>query len=169
MTQKLHCTLCSKHAILPSVPSIHIIFASTSGHTEYVVQVLQQEIQEARITAVAAELATKEDFEKGDFLVLASGTWNTGGQEGQLNPHMHLLLKKKFADHDLAGRKVAMIGLGDERYRYRARAIDHIKKFIEGHNGEVFGTPLVVINEPYGQEEQVIKWWQTLARKFNES
>ena len=38
------------------------------------------------------DLAKPEDLLRGDALLLASGTWNTGGPEGQLNPHMHAFL-----------------------------------------------------------------------------
>jgi len=35
-----------------------------------------------------AEKTQPQDLLSGDVLLLASSTWNTGGIEGQLNPHM---------------------------------------------------------------------------------
>lgn len=144
------------------VKNINIIYASTSGHTEYVVDhlknYLQQKSADLKVTVKRAEQANDQDLLQGDILILASGTWNLGGVAGQLNPHMHELLNKKAKDTDLNGRKAAIISLGDSRYYYTARATEHLQKFIRSRNGEVFGIPLVIINEPYGQEEKIEKW-----------
>ena len=42
-----------------------------------------------------AEKTQPQDLLSGDILLLASATWNTGGIEGQLNPHMSVLLHDK--------------------------------------------------------------------------
>ena len=147
------------------VSSLQIIYASTSGHTEYVVGVVQTclmaaEIRESplQINIVRAESAQPEDLQKGDVLLLASGTWNTGGIEGQLNPHMFDFLIGRAKDCDLNKKPVAIIALGDERYFYTARAGEHLRRFVLDHNGTVLGDTLAVVNEPYGQEERVKKW-----------
>ncbi len=105
-----------------------------------------------------AEQAQPEDLLKGDVLLLASGSWNTEGVEGQLNPHMHELLKKRAAAVDLGGRKVVLIGLGDDRYRYTVGAMAHLIEFVETHNGVVMEPTLKIVNEPYGQEEKIGEW-----------
>jgi hypothetical protein len=70
---------------------LHIVFASTSGHTEYVVDTLIDSLKgivpEWEIEKTMAEKTQPQDLLRGDVLVLASATWNTGGIEGQLNPH----------------------------------------------------------------------------------
>lgn len=144
-----------------SVPSLHIIYASTSGHTEYVIGVVTALLHEKGITDIEvqkAEQVVVEDFARGDVLLLASGTWNTGGIEGQLNPHMHELLLKRSKEADLGGRSVAIVALGDERYYYTARAGEHLRTFVQSHNGITLGTPLAVVNEPYGQEDRIRRW-----------
>jgi flavodoxin len=77
--------------------SIHFITASTSGNTEYVARVVQQHLAEHAATIVIeqqrAELAQPADLQRGDLLILGSGTWNTGGTEGQLNMHMDAFLR----------------------------------------------------------------------------
>lgn len=115
------------------------------------------------LTRVRADRATPEDLLNGDVLLLASGSWNTGGIEGQLNPHMHALLKEKAAATDLAGKKVAVVALGDARYRYTAKAGDHLEAFVNTHGGSVLGERLVIVNEPYGQEDAVKAW----AKRFS--
>lgn len=146
--------------------SLHIVFASTSGHTEYVVDMLcaflQKEAKNFNIEKQRAETATPDDLLRGDVLLLASGSWNTGGAEGQLNPYMHMLIKDKAAKIDLAKKKVAIIGLGDDRYKFKAASADHLQEFVELHGGTLITPVLRVINEPYGQENTIEEWAQTI-------
>lgn len=146
------------------MPKAFLAYASTAGHTEYVTDILLNALQGAggiTVERKRAELCAPEDLSKGDVLVLASGTWNTGGVEGQLNPHMHALLKEKAAKADLKGKKVACIALGDERYRYTAEARVHLEEFAKSHGGQLLTESLVIVNEPYGQEAKVREWAKT--------
>jgi len=149
-----------------AMSSLRIIYASTSGHTEYVVECLAKELQALRadlgVVVTRVEKARPEDLTSADFLVLASGTWNTGGVEGQLNPHMHDYLKGKAKEVDLDGRHVALIALGDDRYYYTCRAGEHLRQYVMTHGGEVWPNVLMIVNDPYGQEAKVAAW----AKKF---
>lgn len=147
-----------------AVSTLQIIYASTSGHTEYVVGLVAESVKGAIVTRV--ERATLETLLAGDVLLLASGSWNTGGAEGQLNPYMHFFLHGAAKDIDLNGKKVAIIGLGDERYRYTARAGELLQRWVEAHNGTLLGSPLIVVNEPYGQEAAVTAWARDLSRQL---
>ena len=151
-----------------SVASLSIIFATSTGHTEFVIDTLMEALRAKapalQITKLRAELAKPEDFQKGDALLLASGTWNTGGTEGQLNPHMHTLLKERAKDADLQKKPCILVALGDDRYHYTARAMEHLMQFVSQHNGTVADS-FVVINEPYGQEEKTIAWAEKLLTK----
>ncbi len=153
------------------MPSLHIIYASTSGHTEYVVDALRKYLSEKQpsltISFQIAERAQAEDLTKGDLLILASGTWNTGGREGQMNPHMVEYLWKRVKDADLKGRECAVIGLGDDRYKYTARATEHMAHFIKEHGGHALVPPLVIVNEPFGQEAKVERWGEELLTKLS--
>jgi flavodoxin I len=147
--------------------AFHIVFASTSGHTEYVVEALIDSLRSItpgwEIEQTMAEQAQPQDLLDGDVLVLASATWNTGGIEGQLNPHMWVLLHDKAKTLDLAGKPCACIGLGDHRYFYTARAADHLQHYVKAHHGRLIVPTLKIINEPYGQEEAVGVWSRQLA------
>lgn len=140
--------------------SLHIIFASTSGHTEYVVDTLIESMKDSGIAIEKqrVELAKPEDMLRGDVLILGSGTWNTGSVEGQLNPYMHFFLRDKAKDFDLKGKKVGIIGLGDERYFFTAAAKIHLEEYVKTHGGELLEPGLRIVNEPYGQEEVVRAW-----------
>ena len=120
--------------------------------------VLRDVLTGTALTAQRAEEAQPADLERGDVLILACGTWNTGGSEGQLNIHMDALLKGRAKSVDLHAKPCAIIALGDERYRYTCRATEHLMQFILQHNGTTCTTPLLIVNEPYGQEEKIRKW-----------
>ncbi len=148
------------------LPSIHIIYASTSGHTEYVIEqlasYLKQRIDGLTVEKQKAEFAKGEDLRRADVLILASGTWNTGGIEGQLNVYMHQLLFERGKDIDLTGKMVALISLGDDRYYYTTRCTEHFMRFIKLSHAKTLFIPLIVVNEPYGQEERVQRWGEKL-------
>jgi len=146
---------------------LRIVFASTSGHTEYVVDALVKSLKRINpswgVEATMAEKAQPEDFLTGDVLLLASATWNTGSTEGQLNPHMWGLLHDKAKKLDLAGKLCACVGLGDHRYFYTARAADHLEHYIEAHHGRLIVPTLKIIDEPHGQENAVAAWGKQLV------
>lgn len=151
--------------------SLHIIYASTSGHTEYVAEEVKKMLEEAssgiQVTLERVEIAKPEDLMKGDVLILASSTWNTGGPEGQLNPHMFSYLLGRAKDVQLAGKKVAVIGLGDHRYRYTAKAAAHLEDFVRSHGGTLLGPILRIVDEPYGQEAKIIEWTNQLKKQVS--
>lgn len=154
------------------MPSIHIIYASTSGHTEYVVDTLIEFLKEKApqidIERQRVELAKPEDLLRGDLVILGSGTWNYQGIEGQLNMYMHQFLFEKAQGIDLSGKQLALISLGDDRYYYTTRCTERFMRFLkEAHTKSAF-MPLIVVNEPYGQEEKIIKWGEKLIKFFEQ-
>jgi flavodoxin I len=148
------------------VTSLHIIYASTSGHTEFVVDTLMTSLKDVTIERQRAELTQADDLLRGDILVLASSTWNTGGPEGQLNPHMFALLTVRAAAIDLKGKKVAVIGLGDDRYHFTCAAADLLEEYVTSHGGELIQPTLRIINEPYDQTKKVEEWGGILNSQF---
>ena len=145
---------------------LHIVFASTSGHTEYVVDALVGFLKSIspgwEIGETMAEKTQPQDLLSGDVLLLASSTWNTGSIEGQLNPHMWVLLHEKAKTLDLAGKPCACIGLGDHRYFYTARAADDLQQYVKVHHGRLIVPTLRITDDPYGQEEAVRVWGKQL-------
>ena len=150
--------------------TLSIIYASTSGHTEFVVDTLAAQLEEKakdmRIVKQRAEQTKAEDLTKSDVLILASSTWNTGNVEGQLNPWMHELLNKTAAGIDLKKLPCAAIGLGDERYFYTAKAAERLTDYLKMHNGKVLLPALKIVNEPYGQELKVTAWADELLKQI---
>ena len=146
--------------------SLLIIYASGSGHTAYVVEVLAaflaKKAKKLDVHVVRAEEADEKDLTKSDVVILASGTWNTGGVEGQMHPFMYEFLKKRAKGADLQGQSATVIALGDERYFYTARAGEHMRSYLVTHGAEIVCQPLTIVNEPYSQEAKIEKW----ATKF---
>jgi len=143
------------------VEKIFLSWPSTAGHTGNVrdfSMTFFKEVGDVTVERKRAEICVPEDLLKGDVLVLASGTWNTGGVEGQLNPYMHRLLKEQASKTDLKGKKIACIALGDERYHYTAEARVYLGEFVRKTKGTLWVDSLVVGNEPYGQEKAVREW-----------
>lgn len=141
---------------------LRFITASTSGHTDYVVDVIMETLsldtEQWSVDRMRAEQCSVDDLALPDALILGSGTWNTGGQEGQLNMHMDALLRERAAAVDLQGKYMSSISLGDDRYYFRTRCTEHILRFMRDHHGQLLLPPLVLVNEPYGQEERIRQW-----------
>jgi len=119
------------------------------------------------VTKQRAEEAGPEDMKKGDVLLLASSTWNYDGVEGYLNMHMRELLEKRAKDADLTGRPVALIILGDDRYYYTGRGTERFMEYLMSHNGKSCTMPLIIVNEPYDQEDKVREWSDKLMTCFS--
>ncbi len=147
--------------------ALTIIYTTSSGHTEFVIDsvidLLTKERKELRITKQRAELTKPEDLTKGDLLLLACGTWNTGNVEGQLQPYMHDLLMNKAAAIELKGMPAAAIGLGDERYHFTAKAAERLNDFLQSHGANVLLPALKIINEPFDQQKKIDAW----AKEFS--
>ena len=155
----------------PSRSTIRVVWGSTSGHTEYVADVLADVFRSNEPThhveAARAEVLQPSDLFDADLLVLASSTWNTGGVEGQLNPHMQQLLHKRDESQTLAGRQCACVGLGDHRYYYRARAADLLEQFVHDCSGRLAVPTLKIVDDPYGQESIIRDWGRQLMRNMD--
>lgn len=151
---------------MPAMSSLQTIFASTSGNTEYVVDTLHAYLQDKKkdlaVTKLRAEEAQPEDLQKGDVLLLASSTWNYDAVEGYLNMHMREFLEKRCKDVDLQDRKVALLILGDDRYYYTGRGTERFMQFLMTAGTKPCLMPLIIINEPFGQEDTVKKWGDKL-------
>jgi flavodoxin len=146
--------------------ALHFITASTSGNTEYVADTIVKRLKiiapDISIEMQKAELTKPEDLLRGDVLILGSGIWNTGGKEGQLNMHMDALLKQRAKDIDLQKKPITFISLGDDRYYFRTRCTEHFLRYQREHNGVLIVPPIILVNEPYGQEERINTWTDKL-------
>ncbi len=142
--------------------SLLFIVASTSGHTQYVVDRILEQLTEMHpllsCRVLRAEMAQREDLLQATDIVFASGTWNTNGKEGQLNPHMHQFFEERCTDLDLIGKRMTCISLGDDRYYFTTRCTEYFFAFQKRTHLSTLCMPLVIVNEPYDQEERIDAW-----------
>ena len=150
------------------MPKLRIVYSSTSGHTEYVLDVLIDYLKKNNapvdIVMTHVEQTKPEDLLDCDYLLLASSTWDP--TEGLLPPDF-LVFAKEAKDIDLAGKPTCVIGLGDDRYFYTCRATAHLMQFAREHGGKNLMPPLAIINEPYEQDDTVVKWGEKLLAKLS--
>lgn len=149
------------------IRTLTIIYTTGTGHTEFVVDTVITTLAslspDLRVIKQRAEASTPEDLMKSDALLLACGSWNTNNVEGMMSPHMHDLLALRAAQEDLKGMPTAVIGLGDDRYFFTAKAADRMVDYCSTHNGTLLLPALKIINEPFDQTPKISAWAKELA------
>jgi len=147
--------------------TLTIIYTTGTGHTEFVVDTviaaLAKIAPDVRVTKQRAEASTPEDLTKNDALLLACGSWNTNNVEGMMSPYMHDLLTVRAASYDLGGIPTAVIGLGDDRYFFTAKAADRMVDYCTTHNARLLLPALKIINEPFDQSAKINAWAHEFA------
>ncbi len=153
------------------IRTLTIIYTTGTGHTEFVVDTVIAALAgfcpNVRIAKQRAEISKPEDMMKGDALLLACGTWNTNNAEGMLSPYMHDLLVVRAAKEDLKGMPTAVIGLGDERYFFTAKAADRMVDYCGTHNAKLLLPALKIINEPFDQTPKIQAWTKEFVAKIS--
>jgi flavodoxin I len=91
---------------------IGLFYGSSTGNTELVAYQMKDEFDKrdpALVEVVNIGKATVEQFMGYDYIICGIPTWNTG----QLQDDWEIFLPK-LKPHDLAGKKIAIFGLGDQ-------------------------------------------------------
>lgn len=151
------------------IRTLTIVYTSTSGHTEFVIDTIEAVLKKTpdlRVVRQRAETTKPEDLRKGDALLLACGSWNTGGPEGQLSPSMHELLTGPAKDTDLKAKPAAAIGLGDARYYFTARAADKLTDYLQSRGAKLLLPTLKIVNEPFDQTVKIEAWAKEFMQKL---
>lgn len=138
---------------------IHIVYASTGGNTEHV---MEQVAKYWREQGVTVELHRSEQTplsvisENTNFLFSAS-TWD----HGTINPFFTVLLEQ-MKTVDFTGKTASFIGLGDRRYEehYFCAGMTLIKEVWEQNHGTSVGVALTIGREPFEEViETAVKTW----------
>jgi len=139
-------------------PTIHIVYASTSGNVEAVVDKVAEILRRHKfdVTLTRSEQTPIEKVKKNELFLFASSTWNTG----QLNPFF-IPLFNKMREVKFKGKKAMFIGLGDTRYHsyYFCRAINLIHELWTDNGGEAVYAPLRINGEPYDLLDTNVTIW----------
>lgn len=110
---------------------------------------------------VSIEGATKDMVAGHDAIVIASPSWEDEGKDGQPLPEIRIFLEGLIAA-DLAGKKVAVVGLGDIAYPHFCGAVDVLEARLK-ELGVTLVTPSLRVDRYYSlpDNEQKVKDWST--------
>ena len=138
---------------------IHIIYASTGGNTQHVVEQVSLYWQELGFVTVLhrAEQTPISVVTNNSLFLFATSTW----EHGIVNPFFKALLTE-MQKANFVGKVASFIGLGDRRYEhhYFCTGMYTIKETWEKNGGAAVGTALTIGREPFEDSiEIMVKKW----------
>lgn len=138
---------------------VHIIYASTGGNTEHVMEQVAKYWQEqgVQIELHRAEQTPLSVITDNQFFLLSTSTWD----HGTLNPFFKRLFDE-MKNSDFSGKVASFIGLGDRRYEhhYFCSGMTQLKELWEKNNGVAVGVALTIGREPFEEAiETMVKKW----------
>ena len=96
---------------------------------------------------VSAADATADDIASADFTVFASCTWDaigpSGRLEGQMQEHF-LAFQARLQGQVFPGKRIAVMGLGDQSYTEFCAAADKLVAFVHDLKATLVGEPLKI-------------------------
>jgi flavodoxin len=149
---------------------IHIIYASTMGHTELVAEKVSELLGNAGIenTLHKAEVTDYSLIENNDKFIFATSTW----EHGVINPYFNQILERLSQERDLSDKIAAFIGTGSVKYEiyYFCEGAKILRKtWLEAQGGE-FVQPILIDGLPYDKLDTLVtNWANKLIEKINES
>ncbi|MDQ3008402.1 MAG: flavodoxin family protein [bacterium] len=148
--------------VMQSSDTVAIIYASTSGNTEAVVEHVARHWQPKISSTLHRAEQTKSDvITDHQFFILATSTW----EHGVLNPFFSRLYAE-VTELDLSDKQAAFIGLGDRRYEpvLFCEGMEKLRQLWLKKGGTEIGTALKIQGEPYSQlERAVTPWAETIS------
>ncbi|MDI9640541.1 flavodoxin FldA [Geitlerinema calcuttense] len=165
---------------------VGLFFGTTTGKTESVAEMIQQELGEEVVTLHDISSADESDFENYECLIVACPTWNIGELQSDWDGFF-----PQLDEIDFSNKKVAYFGTGDQ-VGYADNFMDALgileEKIselggttvgywsAEGYdfteskaikNGKFVGLAVDEDNQPELTEERVKAWVAQLKREFS--
>ena len=138
--------------------SVLIIYGSTGGNTEMVVESAAEMLRAKRhkITLKRAEVSKAADLLKADVIILASPTYGHGLLEGYMAK-----FAKGLRDLDLKGKSCAVIGLGDPKYeaQYHIESAAILESALADAGGKIILPALRISRTPVMHLKGIIPHW----------
>lgn len=138
---------------------ICLIYASTSGNVEIVMETIADVLQAHK--GISVELLRAENtpitvIEKNSDFIFGTSTW----EHGALNPFFSRLYKE-LQSVDCTGKEAAFVGLGDVRYEpiLFCEGMKKLERLWEKQGGTVIGNHLTINGEPYSKLQSVVTPW----------
>ncbi len=152
----------------PTTQDVVVIYASTSGNTEAVIETVVA-VWKDRGLNTSVHRAEQVDIgliDRATFFLLATSTW----EHGVINPFfkpVYTALSEKM----LVGKYAAFIGTGDTRYEpvLFCGGMNSLRERWLERGGQEIGPPLKINGEPYQQlRTRVTDWAVAEELKFKE-
>jgi len=143
---------------------IDLVYASTSGNVEIVMETVARVLQQNGFEIVLnrAEKTPIETIKKNKYFVFGTSTWD----HGQLNPFFQKLYED-MQTVNFQNKEASFVGLGDRRYEpvLFCEGINKIHGLWLKKGGKEVGTMLKIQGEPYETlDSQVVPWASELAQ-----
>lgn len=144
-----------------------VIYATLSGSTMSAANIVADTLKAAghEVEYVSADSSPKDQMKAAQAVVFASPSWEDEGKDGQPLPDMTQFIKSLSAE-DLAGKKVAICGLGDTSYMHFCGAVDVMESLLKGLNVTPV-VPSLRVDRYYSvpdNEKKVREWTENLAK-----
>ena len=144
---------------------IHIIYASTSGNTERVVETIGEILKDKGLNVYyhRAEITPVEIIKDNGLFILATSTW----EHGELNPYFKKLLGEIKA-LNLEGKKAGLVGCGDTRYEpvLFCEGMEILRRAFLENKGEEIYTALKINGDPNNDLDKVKQWAEEFYRNL---
>lgn len=140
-----------------------LVYGTLSGSTMSASEIAAATLraQSHTVDIFSADEVTHEKVAGYDALIVSSPSWEDQGKDGQPLPEVRAFVESLTAD-ELAGKKVALIGLGDTSYPHYCGAIDVMEEMFTKRNVTPV-VPSLKIDRYYSlaENEQKVKDWAT--------
>lgn len=138
--------------------SLEVIYASTSGNVEAVVEKAAEVLraQGIDVNLHRAEQTPLDVITQNNTFILATSTW----EHGELN-HFFWRLFKEMKGQDFRGKRATFIGLGDMRYEpvLFNQGMKILRQLWLDQQGDEFHRQLLINNEPYKVLDTTVTTW----------
>lgn len=144
------------------MPSILIVYGSTTGNTEMAAEQIMNNLSDHSPELQDVADTDPEDLQEYDILILGSSTWDDG------------LLQQDFRDFvdgldvDLNGKKLAIFGLGDTNYPDFCEAAGILEQTFTGMGGTTMVETLRIDGFPdeSDNEAKIDAWSKKIAEQL---
>jgi flavodoxin short chain len=146
-----------------------IVYGTLSGSTMTAANVVSEALKAAghEVTTIMADGASKDQLKDAQAVLFGSPSWEDEGKDGQPLPDVSRFLKT-LTTEDLAGKKVAIFGLGDTSYQHFCGAVDVMTELLKTLGVTLVSEPLRV-DRYYSLPDNETKtraWAQNLAKSL---
>lgn len=131
-----------------------IVYASLTGNTEDIVNILAEKLEELDVQVTLKECYDAEPDEFTDYDLCVVGTY-TYGVDGELPDEIYDF-HEKLADIDLTGKIFGVVGSGEEYYVTFCKAVDDFDKQFELAHAVRGAEPVKIEESPNDRDAEAI-------------